>query len=63
MVGNKQVSKSVPIKFNGDELAAADWLKAKTKRTRSGAVKWAVLEKAEELGYVAPKMKKKPTAN
>lgn len=50
-------SKQVPIKFNAEELAIAEWLKVKTKRTRAGAVKWAMREKAEELGYVPRKRK------
>ena len=48
-------SKLVPIKFNPQELAAAEWLKKKTKRTRAGAVKWAVSEIAEQMGYIAEK--------
>jgi hypothetical protein len=55
MAANRQESKLVPIKFNAQELAAAEWLKTKTRRTRAGAVKWAVAEKAEELGYIAQK--------
>lgn len=59
MTDNTEKSKIVPIKFNAEDLATVDWLKMKTKRTRAGAVKWAVAEKAEELGYIAPKPKKK----
>lgn len=53
--GMANESKLVPIKFNPQELAAAEWLKKKTKRTRAGAVKWAVSEIAEQMGYVAEK--------
>lgn len=52
-------SKLVPIKFNPQELAAAEWLKNKTKRTRAGAIKWAVSEIAEQMGYEAEKEAKK----
>lgn len=58
MVVMVATNRLVPIKFNEEELAAADWLKIKTRRTRSGAVKWAVAEKAEELGYVPTKTSK-----
>lgn len=57
MKANKTDSKLVPIKFNAEDLAAAEWLKAKTKRSRAGAIKWAVSETAERLGYI-PKGKK-----
>ena len=52
----KKIVKSVLLRFNEEELAAAEWLKAQTRRTRSNAIKWAVAKAAEELGY-APKKK------
>jgi hypothetical protein len=49
-------SKTVPIRFNAEELAACEYLEKASKRKFSGALKWAAIEKAEALGY-KPKKK------
>jgi hypothetical protein len=50
--------KTLGVVHNEEELAVIEWLKAKLKRTASGAYKWMAAEKAAELGY-APKGSKK----
>lgn len=46
-------------RFTPEELMQLDWLCESTMRSRAGAVKWAVAEIAEQMGYVADKEKKK----
>lgn len=57
MKTKKQSSVSIPIKHSREELDIANWLAQKTKRTRSGAIKWATEKAATELGYRPPKKK------
>lgn len=47
--------KEVPIKLDDESLEAAEFLKGKMKQTRTGAVRWAVIDTAERLGYVPNK--------
>lgn len=47
--------KTIGVKHNQQELETLKWFKEKTGRNGSNAIKWAVREKAEELGYVPPK--------
>jgi len=53
MPANKKSIKAVLVRFSEEEFAAAEWLKNKTRRSRTNAVKWAVLKTAEDLGYMA----------
>ncbi len=57
MKANQKISTPIGLKVNQDELAMLEWLMKETSRTRSGAIKWACLKAAKELGYVPPKKK------
>lgn len=51
------VTKAIGVKHNEEELAVVEFVKGETKRTASGAYKYALLKYARELGYEPLKRK------
>lgn len=45
------VTKAIGVRHNLEELAVVEFVKGETKRTASGAYKYALLKYAKELGY------------
>ena len=57
MKANKQVSKTIGVVHNPEELATLEWLAKETRRKPGPAMKWAVYKVAKEMGYTPPAKK------
>jgi predicted transcriptional regulator len=55
----KKTSLILGVRMDDETLTAAQWLAKDTKRTRNGAINWAISEIARQRGYQPEVTKKK----